>query len=417
MRTAMIRLYDEPSCSKLKIEAPIPWAEAMKEILTGLRAAAERDSDAALYLQWAGYDPYRTAAPLGKAHLIRIQFQPPVGAHRVEFILFGGLLPGECDEICHHLSGEDGAIITRKREWLVTSTLAGILHADGVSLADYVVAFARGHTLHDGDIVVVPATPPTTLYAAVRDRGWSATVEWLRDTQATLKQALDTIREDHAIWVSASALKLPWAPVIRQLRAGQGCVRLALGTEAAAYAESSEDSFKHCSADVTRLIEVARAAMMDAVHGNVPSLPPSPRRISKTEAAGIAKKALSTVSEYLKHHDSQCSPESQLVGNDRRLDYDQWKNHVESPEWKDRCRNRRRNGRCGGTNCNDQADLEDKLTDKIGELVLHRAAIKNPPTTEDVVLYVGKQHHTLILEILDRDYHRDRNGCWLPEDD
>jgi len=109
-----------------------------------------------------------------------------------------------------------------------------MLHGDGVSLADYVVVFAHGKTARDGDIVVVPPTPPTTLYTAVCDRGWPTTAAWLRDIHTTLEQGLDTIREDHAIWVPTSAPRLPWEPLIFLPR--QDCSRLSLGAEAAAYA-------------------------------------------------------------------------------------------------------------------------------------------------------------------------------------
>jgi hypothetical protein len=246
MQTAMIRLYDDVSCHRLQIEAPISRTAAMEEILTGLRATVTISVNSAALgddtwlksreLQWAGYDFHRAAAPLGKQHLTRIQLRPAIGSHRYEYVFPGGLSTVECDDLCCYLIGGDNGDNVQNREWLVTSTLAGLLHGDGVSLADHVIAFARGRTIPVGRLTIVPASPPTTLHATVRDRGWFATVEWLRDTHTTLEQALDTIRKDRAVWVPASAPKLPWEPLILQYRDDQGCLRLALGAEAAAYA-------------------------------------------------------------------------------------------------------------------------------------------------------------------------------------
>ena len=245
----MIRLYDGPLYQRVKIEAPLPRAEAMKEILTGLHAATEMelgrdaafDRDAARayslcrYFQWAGYQPYRAAAPLGQQHLTHVRLRPAVGTYRFEYVFPGGLLADECDDLCLHVIGEDNDNIDQDRECLVTSTLAGVLHGTGVSLADQVIAFARGQTSLFGPVVITPTTPPTRLCAAVRDRGWSATVEWLRDTQATFEQALNTIRDDLAVWVPEAAPRLPWEPLILRCHDGQGWSRLALGTEADAY--------------------------------------------------------------------------------------------------------------------------------------------------------------------------------------
>lgn len=234
MQTAMVRLYDEPSCRRMTIEAPISRTKAMEEILTGLRAATERELDweAALFMHWAGYDRYRIAAPLEKQHLTHIQLSYGIGAQRVEYVFPGGLVPVECDDLCWQLNDDLGK--AQKREWLVASTLAGMLHGDGVSLADYAVVFARGKTARDGDIVVESATPPTTLYTAVYDLGWSTTAAWLRNIHTTLKQGLDTIREGHAVWIPASARRQPWEPLI--FRPCQDHLRLSLGAEAAAYA-------------------------------------------------------------------------------------------------------------------------------------------------------------------------------------
>ena len=234
MQTAMIRLYDKPSCCRMTIEAPISRAKAMEEILAGLCASKEGEPnwEAALFMHWAGYDRYRIAAPLEKQHLTHIQLSYSIGAQRVEYVFPGGLLPGECDDLCWQLNDDLGK--AQKREWLVTSTLAGMLHGDGVSLADYAVVFARGKTARDGDIVVESATPPTTLYTAVYDLGWSTTAAWLRNIHTTLKQGLDAIREGHAVWVPASAPRQPWEPLI--FRPRQDHLRLSLGAEAAAYA-------------------------------------------------------------------------------------------------------------------------------------------------------------------------------------
>lgn len=226
MQTAMIRLYDKPSCCRMTIEAPISRAKAMEEILAGLCASKEGEPnwEAALFMHWAGYDRYRIAAPLEKQHLTHIQLSYSIGAQRVEYVFPGGLLPGECDDLCWQLNDDLGK--AQKREWLVTSTLAGMLHGDGVSLADYAVVFARGKTARDGDIVVESATPPTTLYTAVYDLGWSTTAAWLRNIHTTLKQGLDAIREGHAVWVPASTTRQPWEPLI--FRPRQDHLRLSL---------------------------------------------------------------------------------------------------------------------------------------------------------------------------------------------
>jgi hypothetical protein len=102
-----------------------------------------------------------------------------------------------------------------------------------VSLADYVINFARGQTVLVGGVVIVPPSPPTTLYAAVHNRGWSASAKSLHATQSMLERALAEIWEGRAVWVPANAPKLPWEPLIFQNC--QGSVRLAMGAEAAAY--------------------------------------------------------------------------------------------------------------------------------------------------------------------------------------
>ena len=84
MQTTIKRLYDDPSCRQLKIEVPIRRAEAIKAILTGFRAASDlelhrdvaRNIVHSLYVQWAGYQRYRAAAPLGKQHLTHVQYVP-----------------------------------------------------------------------------------------------------------------------------------------------------------------------------------------------------------------------------------------------------------------------------------------------------------------------------------------------------
>jgi hypothetical protein len=246
MQTATIRLFihDEPSRWRLKSEAPLPRAKAMEVILAGFHAAREmemdRDADdrPCRYMQWAGYQPYHAAAPLGQQHLTHVQLRPAVGACRFEYAFPGGLTTVECDDLCLYVIGEDEDTDRndRERELLVTSTLAGVLHADGVSLADHVIAFAHGQTVTVAGRVIIPATPPTTLCATVRDLGWSATIDWLRDTQTTLERVLDTIRDDSAVWVPVSAPRSPWEPLVLQYHDGRDCLRLAMGAEAAVYA-------------------------------------------------------------------------------------------------------------------------------------------------------------------------------------
>ena len=165
-----------------------------------------------------------------------VQLRPEIGVHRYEYVFPGGLVPAECDALCLHVVGEDGDDTgDREREWLVTSTLATMLHAAGVSLADHVVALARGQTALVDGLAVVPVGPPTTLYAAVRDRGWGATADWLRDTQTMLEQGLEKT-ECGPVWVPAGAPRLPWEPLILRYHDVPDCLRLALGTEGAAYA-------------------------------------------------------------------------------------------------------------------------------------------------------------------------------------
>ena len=248
MQTAMIRLYGDPACSHLEIEAPISRAEAMEEIRAGFRAARERDLNReargddnvrmrSRCLQWSGYEPYQAAAPLDKQHVTRVRLRPAVGGFRDEYVFPGGLTTVECDDLCRRVVGESGAdLVDREREWLVTGALAGVLHADGVSLAHYAIAVACGKDALVDGLVIVPTGPPATLHAAVRVRGWSATVEWLRDIQAKLDQGLDSIRAGRAVWVPPCAPRLPWEPLVLRPVDGGGCLRLALGAEAAAYA-------------------------------------------------------------------------------------------------------------------------------------------------------------------------------------
>ncbi len=243
MQNAIIRLFHDVSCGHLEIEAPISRAEAMAEILAGFRAASEHEPGSdpagshALSLQWAGYELYRAAAPLGTQHLTRVQLRPSIGAHRYEYVFPGGLSTAECDDLWFTVIGENGADESdRELEWLVTGTLAGMLHAEGVSLADYVIDFVCGQTALLHGVAITPATPSTRLYATVRDLGWNAAAQWLHDIQTTLEQGLDTIRKGHAVWVPASAPTQPWEPLIfRCYPPGHDCMRLAMGAEAAAY--------------------------------------------------------------------------------------------------------------------------------------------------------------------------------------
>ena len=188
-------------------------------------------------LQWSGYEPYQAAAPLDKQHVTRVRLRPAVGGFRDEYVFPGGLTTVECDDLCRRAVGESCAdLVDREREWLVTGALAGVLHADGVSLAHYAIAVACGKDALVDGLVIVPTGPPATLHAAVRVRGWSATVEWLRDIQAKLDQGLDSIRAGRAVWVPPCVPRLPWEPLVLRPVDGGGCLRLALGAEAAAYA-------------------------------------------------------------------------------------------------------------------------------------------------------------------------------------
>jgi len=232
----------------------------MEQILTGFRAAMEIEIncrnvdkevwDRSRWLRWAGYDLCETAAPLGQQHLTRIQLYRAVGSHTYEYVLPGGLSTSECDDLCCNVIG-DNYDTDQKQELLVTSALASMLHAEGVSLEYHVVDFACGratvvdepfpyehagrHLLGLEPVNIVPASLPTTLHAAVRNWGWKATVEWLHDLHATLEQGLEEIRMGLAVWVPAIAPRQPWEPLILH-HDGQNCRRLAWGAEAAAYA-------------------------------------------------------------------------------------------------------------------------------------------------------------------------------------
>ena len=230
MQTVIRRIYDDPSCHQLKIEVPIRRAKAIEAILTGFRAVSDLElhRDAArniarsLYVQWAGYQQYRAAAPLGKQHLTHVQLCPGIGRHRYEYVFPGGLSPDECDILCREMIGEDGDDIQRNRELLVTGTLAGVLHGEGVSLADYVIGFVHGQTVHRGPgVSMTPANPPTMLSTAVRDLGWSTTVKLVRDMQTMLEHCLEVVRKDSAIWVPADAPRLPWEPLILRYHAAR----------------------------------------------------------------------------------------------------------------------------------------------------------------------------------------------------
>jgi len=246
MDTAIVRFYDGPTCRDLRVDGHIFRAEAIQQILTGFRLARElawdrdatHDERLCRYMQWAGYEPYEIAAPIGQPHRTNVQLCLDACAWRYEYDFPGGLRPVECDDLCQCVIGahQDTERNDREREWLVTSTLAGLLHADGVSLADHVVAFACGRNIQANGLTFVPTGPPTTLYAAVRGRGWKATVQWLHDLHAIFEHGFQEIREGRAVWVPMDAPRLPWEPLIVQCRDGHGCRRLAFGAEAAAYA-------------------------------------------------------------------------------------------------------------------------------------------------------------------------------------
>jgi hypothetical protein len=121
---------------------------------------------------------------------------------------------------------------------LVTGTLAGLLHADGMSLSDEVVSLVHGEATIAEGFIIMPVSPPATLHAAVRARGWAATAEWLRDTQATIVRAQDMVRDGCAVWVPIEAPRKPWELLLLRPRDNYepGCLRLALDAEAAAYA-------------------------------------------------------------------------------------------------------------------------------------------------------------------------------------
>ena len=156
MQTTLKRIYDDPSCHQLKIEVPIRRTQAIEAILTGFRAASDLElhrgsvHDVAnniarsLYLQWAGYRLYQAAAPLGEQHLTHVQLCPGIGGHRYEFVFPDGLFPDECDVLCREMIGEDGDDLCRKRELLVTSTLATILHGRGIRLDACTVLYLHG---------------------------------------------------------------------------------------------------------------------------------------------------------------------------------------------------------------------------------------------------------------------------------
>jgi hypothetical protein len=253
MQTAMIRCYRDPDYSRLAAEAPVPREEALERILAGFRAALdmELDPDAAcdlgrsLFVEWAGYDPdepWEPAAPIGQQHVTRVRLRPAVGGHRYEYSFPGGLSIIECEALCYHLisDGEEG---DRERELLVTGSLAGMLHAEGVSLSDEVVALVHGEATMAEGFIITPVAPPSTLHAAVRARGWAATAEWLRDTQATIERAQDMVRDGSAVWVPIEAPRRPWEPLLIRPKDGHedGCLRLALDAEAAAYAGRREE--------------------------------------------------------------------------------------------------------------------------------------------------------------------------------
>jgi len=207
----------------------------MEWITMGLQAAWSGDVRNSRYIEWAGYELYRVAAPIGKQHLTHVQLDPGIGAYRYEYVFPDGLSTGECDDLCGSAIGPNGDS-DLQCEWLVTSTLAGMLHADGVSLTNDVINLACGKPAWVGEVHIKPATLPTTLYTVVRGRGWPATAEWLRNTQTTVERAADETWADHAVWVPVDAPKPSAEPLILRYGADNRCLRLALGAEAAAYA-------------------------------------------------------------------------------------------------------------------------------------------------------------------------------------
>ena len=245
MQNAMIRYYDDPHYSRLAAEAPIPREEALEQILAGFRASwkveLDRDSphdfNGCLYIEWAGYDLYEPAAPIGQDHVTHVRLRPAVGGHRLDYVFPDGLTIGECEALWYNLIS-DGEQTDRERELLVIGTVAGILHADGVSLSDEVVALVHGEATMAEGFIITPVAPPTTLHAAVRARGWAATAEWLRDTQSTIERAQDLVRKGTAVWVPMESPRKPWEPLFLRPKDGHedGCLRLALDAEAAAYA-------------------------------------------------------------------------------------------------------------------------------------------------------------------------------------
>ena len=254
MTNASIRTYADAHCRQLKTETPISRTAAMEAIRTGFRAARDlelgdyvSDDDElwklARWIKWAGYEPYQVAAPLGQQHVTRIRLRPDVGPYRYEYVFPGGLSTAECDDLWHTIVAEDGMDESdQEREWLVTGTLAGVLHAGGVSLQDHVVSYAYGRTVGNQGLTVIPPNPPTTLSATVRDRGWSKTADWLHEIQAMLEQCLDARRNDRAVWLPMAAPRSPWEPLVLRSFAQGGCLRLALNSaEAAAYTGRREE--------------------------------------------------------------------------------------------------------------------------------------------------------------------------------
>ena len=194
------------------------------------------------------YHPYETAAPLDQQHVTRIQLRPSVGTWRYEYAFPDGLTTTECDDLCPRVVGKDGLNESDAgREWIVTGTLAGMLRADGVSLDDHVVDFVHGQPttvdlpFYKGDsavfepVAIVPGGPPVTLHSVVRERGWRETATWLRSIHDRLRRYCEDIWTDCAVWAPMTGTRLPWEPVIVRLGADGRCLRLAVGTEAAAY--------------------------------------------------------------------------------------------------------------------------------------------------------------------------------------
>ena len=153
MQTAMIRLYEDVSCQRLQIEAPISRAggdggDPHRVSCAGKKAEPRQRSDD----MWrpvaicSGLDTICTGRRRrsGQQHLTRVQLRPAIGGTDTS-TSFPAVSPRGVRRPLHlRHRYRRSRYDNRSREWLVTSTLAGVLHGDGVSLADQVIAFACG---------------------------------------------------------------------------------------------------------------------------------------------------------------------------------------------------------------------------------------------------------------------------------